>query len=158
VLDRTNLDPVDAHHTYTYSGNSGTFMKDSVRVSIDPQVEDTHSSSYVAPTPGKILFYIQDNKDIGMAYSAAAVPAISLFHVGADIDCVVQTWWKVGYQTFTGGTVLYNHYSFYDEMSESQGNSSNWSTGYRQLPITGRLDTNDPTVASCHVVIEVSRA
>lgn len=158
VLDRTNLDPVDSHHTYTYSGNSGTFMPDSVRVSIDPQVEDTHSSSYIAPTPGKILFYIQDNKDIGMAYSAAVVPSITLFHVGADIDCIVQTWWKVGYQTFTGGTVLYNHYSFYDTMSESQGNSSNWSTGYRQLPITGRLDTNDPTVASCHVTIEVSRA
>lgn len=158
VLDRTNIDPVDSHHTYTYSGNSGTFMPDSVRVSIDPQVEDTHSGSYIAPTPGKILFYIQDNKDIGMAYSAAVVPSITLFHVGTDIDCAVTTWWKVGYQTFTGGTVLYNHYSFYDEMTESQGNSSNWSTGYRQLPITGRLDSNDPTVTSCRVTIEVSRA
>jgi len=25
-LDRTNLDPIDSHHTYTYSGNSGTFL------------------------------------------------------------------------------------------------------------------------------------
>lgn len=158
VLDRTNLDPDDSHHTYVYAGNSGTFMKDSVRVSIDPQVEETHSGSYEQVTPGKILFYVKDNEDIIMASSAAVVPSIGLFHVGTDIQCAVQTWWKVGYQTFAGGTVLYNHYSFYDEMTETQGNASNWSTGYRQLPITGRLDSNDPTVTSCHVVIEVSRA
>lgn len=158
VIDRTNLDPDDSHHTYTYSGNTGTFMKDSARVSIDPQVEETHSGSYEQVTPGKILFYVKDNEDIIMAYSAAAVPSIGLFHVGTDIQCAVKTWWKVGYQTFSGGSVLYNHYSFYDEMTETYGNSNNWSTGYRQLPITGRLDSNDPTVTSCHVVIEVSRA
>lgn len=158
VLDRTNLAALDSAHTYTYSGNTGTFMKDSVRVSLDPQVEETHSGSYEQVTPGKILFYVKGNEDIIMAYSAAVVPSITLFHVGSDINCAVKTWWKVGYQTFTGGTPLYNHYSFYDEMTESQGNSSNWSTGYRWLPITGRLDSNDPTVTSCHVVIEVSRA
>lgn len=157
VLERTYLDSDDSHHTYVYAGNTGTFMKETVRVAIDPQVEETHSGSYEQPTPGKILFYVKGNEDIIMAYSAAVVPSIELFHVGSDIQCAVKTWWKVGYQTFSGGTVLYNHYSFYDEMTESQGNSSNWSTGYRQLPITGRLDSNDPTVTSCHVVIEVSR-
>lgn len=158
LIDRTNLDQEDSHHTYTYSGNTGTFMKETVRVAIDPQVEETHSGSYEQPTPGKILFYVKGNEDIIMAYSAAVVPSIGLFHVGSDINCAVKTWWKVGYQTFVGGTELYNHYSFYDEMTESEGNSSNWSAGYRQLPITGRLDSNDPTVTSCHVVIEVSRA
>lgn len=28
IIVRTNLDPVDSHHTYSYSGNSGTFIPD----------------------------------------------------------------------------------------------------------------------------------
>ena len=74
------------------------------------------------------------------------------------MNCVVKTWWKVAYQTFTGMPALYNDYAFRDEMTETYGNANNWSSGYRQLPITGRLDSNDPTVTGCRVTIEVSRA
>lgn len=28
IIDRTNLDPVDSHHSYRYSGNLGTFLSD----------------------------------------------------------------------------------------------------------------------------------
>lgn len=158
VLDRTYLDSDDSHHTYVYAGNTGTFMPDKVGVSMDAQVEETHSGSYETPTPGKILFYVKNNKDIILAYSAQVVPDMHLFHVGTDVDCVVKTWWKVAYVTFSGGSALYNDYAFRDEMTETYGNSNNWSSGYRQLPITGRLDSNDPTVTGCRVTIEVSRA
>lgn len=158
VLDRTNLDSDDSHHTYVYAGNTGTFMPEKVSVSMDAQVEETHSGSYETPTQGKILFYIKNNKDIILAYSAQLVPNMHLFHVGTDVNCVVKTWWKVAYQTFTGMPALYNDYAFRDEMTETYGNANNWSSGYRQLPITGRLDSNDPTVTGCRVTIEVSRA
>lgn len=157
-IDHTNIDPNDYHHTYIYSGNTGTFVPQFARIVLNPEVEETHSGSYEIPTPGKILFYIKNNKDISLAYSAAVAPSVTLFHVGTDITCIVKTYWKVSYMTFSTGTPLVNHYEFVDEMAETFGNSNNWSTGYRWLPITGRLDGNDPTVTACHVIIEITKA
>lgn len=45
VIDRTNLDLVDAHHTYTYQGNTGTFPPTTARFSHDLTITMTYATA-----------------------------------------------------------------------------------------------------------------
>lgn len=54
VLHRDNIDPVDAHHAYVYTGNTGTFLPDVTKpIVVNVTVKTDHNTNSLVPGSAK---------------------------------------------------------------------------------------------------------
>lgn len=112
VLDRTNLDPNDAHHDYVYEGNSGTFLpsaknaKHTYTLTISEQTDDAQYDGHVGvgrpegsnDIQNSCMFFLYQAMPEGQEYPDHGIPNVRMFRVGTNSFNAKVDW------TVTGGS------------------------------------------------------
>lgn len=112
VLDRTNLDPDDANHTYVYEGNSGTFLpsaknaKHTYTLTVSEQVINERYDGYVGvgrpegstDIQNSCVFFLYQAMPEGQEYPDHGIPYVKMFRVGTNSFNAKVDW------TVTGGS------------------------------------------------------
>ena len=144
-----NLMPDDGSHSYVYTGNTGTFLPTEVEFEFSfdvSHVENIRSGSYENVTTGDVGFYIKNSKDIIMAVCLPTDTTVyPVFHIGPTAGYRLETTLKYEYQTFTTNTLRDVYVTEIDYLGDNPGPAALYGK-YIHLPITGRLDNNNPTV------------
>lgn len=99
ILDRTNLDPIDSHHHYTYSGNSGTFLP-YVTEPANHEFTIRHSSMIGTWNPPTEKYVLMQMVLGGSDSDSNGTPAgyICVFHTDAWFDTV--KFFRIGIDRF----------------------------------------------------------